>query len=109
MAELLVVLWRDIPAQVIARRSRREQVKRVLAPRFAEAIDKAAMHGNAREADSYLQEWHKSNPEPCCENLEQASEARAQELEKTYDDERLKALVANGGWEKNAEQDSKQP
>ncbi len=109
MAELLVVLWRDIPAQVIARRSRREQVKRVLAPRFAEAIDKAAMHGDAREADSYLQEWRKSTPEPCDENLEQVSEARAQELEETYDDERLKNLVAKGGWEQNAHPDSKQP
>ncbi len=99
MAELLVVLWRDIPAQVIARRSRREQVKRVLAPRFAEAIDKAAMRGDAREAERYLQEWRKSKPETCDENLEQASEARAQALEQAYDDERLATLVANGGVE----------
>ena len=99
MAEIFILLWRDIPAQVIARRSRREQVKRVLAPRFAEAIDKAAMRGDAREAERYLQEWRKSAPESCDENLEQASDARAQELEAAYDDERLATLVANGGVE----------
>ncbi len=108
MAELLVVLWRDIPAQVIARRSRREQVKRVLTQRFAEAIDKAAMRGDAREAESYLQAWRKSTPEPCDEDLEKASESRAQELEAAYDDERLAALVANGGVEQNSKQGSKQ-
>ena len=102
MAELLVVLWRDIPAQVIARRSRRDQVKRVLAPRFAVAIDKAAMRGGARDAERYLQEWRKSAPEVCDEDLEQASAARAQELEAAYDDERLAALVANGGAEQRS-------
>ncbi len=105
MAELLVVLWRDIPAQVIARRSRREQVKRILAPRFAEAIDKAAMRGAARDAERYLQEWRKSAPEICDENLEQVAEARAQELEATYDDERLASLVANGGKEQHSRQE----
>ena len=112
MAELIVVLWRDIPAQVIARRSRREQVKRVLAPRFAEAIDKAAMRGGARDADSYLQEWRKSAPEsipsPCDENLEQAADKRASELEEAYDDERLAALVANGGAEQESPKEPQQ-
>ena len=108
MAELIVVLWRDIPAQVIARRSRREQVKRVLAPRFAEAIDKAAMRGDARDADSYLQEWHKRAPEPCDENLEQAAETRALLLEEAYNDERLAALVANGGAEQESPKESHQ-
>ncbi|MEM7197205.1 MAG: virulence factor, partial [Pseudomonadota bacterium] len=38
MASLIVVYWRDIPAQVIAKKSRREQVKIVLDERFEKAI-----------------------------------------------------------------------
>ena len=102
MAELLVVLWRDIPAQVIARRSRREQMKRVLAPRFAEAIDKAAMRGQARDAEHYLQAWRKSAPEPCGDDLKQVAEERARRLEEEYDDERLAALIASGGVERSS-------
>lgn len=97
MAELIVVFWRDIPAQVVARRSRRDQVKHVLCERFAEAIDKAAMRSRAHDSDSYLQEWHKSAPEPCSDNLAMEATRRAKEIEQAFDEERLAELVANGG------------
>ena len=42
MAKLICIYWRDIPAQVVGREGRKN-VKKVLAPRFAEAIDRAAM------------------------------------------------------------------
>ena len=46
MAQIKVIYWRDIPAQVIAETGRgrnRRQVKRELHKRFALAIDEAAM------------------------------------------------------------------
>ena len=44
MAKLICIYWRDIPAQVVGREGRKN-VKKVLAPRFAEAIDRAVGEG----------------------------------------------------------------
>ena len=51
MAQLIVVYWRDIPAQVIVKRGR-VSAKRQLAERFEQAIDRAAMRANLRDTDS---------------------------------------------------------
>ena len=41
MAELVILSWRDIPAQVVVKQGRRS-AKRELSKRFIEAIDRAA-------------------------------------------------------------------
>jgi len=41
MADITIVYWRDIPAQVIAGKGRRG-VKKQLSERFEQAIDRAA-------------------------------------------------------------------
>ncbi len=97
MAGLIVVYWRDIPSQVIAQKSRREQVKVMLPERFQVAIDAAAMRDGAGDTDSYLQDWRKSDPEACSEDLEAEAQARAQALDREFDKDRLRALVSNGG------------
>lgn len=99
MADLVVVYWRDIPAQVIARAGRRNQVKLELSPRFAEAIDIAAMRGGARDAEAYLAEWRKADPIDISDDLEAEAKGMAQWIEDQYDDARLKALAKNGGRE----------
>jgi hypothetical protein len=98
MATLTVVLWRDIPAQVIARAGR-QAAKVVLAERFEQAIDRAAMRAGARDTDSYLAEWRRSEPAPCGDDLEAEAKAKAAGLESEYDDDRLHRLVLNGGRE----------
>lgn len=97
MAQLIVVYWRDIPAQVIAKKGRRDQVKIVLEERFEKAIDRAAMRGGARSTDDYLADWRKADPVECSDDLEAEARAVADKLEAEYDDERLKVLVASGG------------
>lgn len=99
MAELIVVYWRDIPAQVIVRAGRRNQVKLELDQRFARAIDIAAMKGGARDADDYLADWHKADPVDVSDDLRGEAEAMVRELEEEYDEARLKALIANDGKE----------
>ncbi|MDH5558124.1 MAG: virulence factor [Alphaproteobacteria bacterium] len=99
MAELIVVYWRDIPAQVIARTGRRNQVKIELDERFAKAIDIAAMKGGARGDDAYLADWRKAAPVEVSDDLQGEAEAMARQLEEEYDEARLKALMANGGRE----------
>ncbi|MGH6897162.1 MAG: virulence factor [Geminicoccaceae bacterium] len=98
MAELIVVSWRDIPAQVIVRAGRRT-AKRPLSGRFQEAIDRAAMRAKLRDTDAYLGEWQRIFAGGCGDDLEIEAERAAAKLEADYPPERLRALVANGGLE----------
>lgn len=97
MAQLIVVYWRDIPAQVIAKKGRRDQVKIVLDERFEKAIDRAAMRGGARSTDDYLADWRKADPVEVSDDLEAEARKVADALEAEYDDARLKTLVEAGG------------
>lgn len=96
MAQLIVVYWRDIPAQVIVK-SGRTSAKRQLDERFEKAIDRAAMHAKLRDTDSYLAEWRRATPVPCGDDLEAEATAAAERLESEFDDARLKQLVQSGG------------
>ena len=97
MAQLIVVYWRDIPAQVIAKKGRRDQVKIVPAERFEKAIDRAAMRGGARSTDDYLAEWRKADPVEVSDDLEAEARKVADALEAEFDEARLKELVEKGG------------
>ncbi len=98
MAELIVVYWRDIPAQVIVRAGRRS-AKQVLPERFQEAIDRAAMRARLRDTDAYLGEWRRRSAGSCGDDLEAEANAAAARLDADYPQERLRDLVANGGLE----------
>ena len=97
MPDVTVVFWRDIPAQVIVGKGRRG-AKRQLPERFEQAIDRAAMKVNARDADAYLAEWRKAPPYPVEGAPDDIADAEAQRLEAEYDDARIKTLIANDGW-----------
>ena len=96
MADLVVVYWRDIPAQVIVKRGR-TAAKRQLAERFEKAIDRAAMRAKLRDTDSYLAEWRRADPVPCGDDLEAEATAAAARLEADWPDDRLARAVAAGG------------
>ncbi|MCS5614320.1 MAG: virulence factor, partial [Candidatus Marinimicrobia bacterium] len=51
---LTVIKWRDIPTQVMIKKSRREVEKIQLDNRFMEAVDLAASVADATDADAYL-------------------------------------------------------
>ncbi len=56
MASLIIISWRDIPAQVIVKRGR-ETAKVQLSQRFQEAVDRAAMRAGKGSSDAYLADW----------------------------------------------------
>ncbi len=97
MPDVTIVYWRDIPAQVIVGKGRRG-TKQPLAERFEQAIDRAAMKTGAAGTDAYLAEWRKASPYTVEGEPEQIAEAEAMRLEMEYDQERIKALIANDGW-----------
>ena len=104
MANIIVLFWRDIPAQVIAEQGRgrnRKQAKVELDKRFSIAIDAAAMKSGADSSDDYLSDWRRSDPTNISENLHSEAEKLKSELEAKYSKDKLRTLIANGGFEKN--------
>jgi Virulence factor len=98
MAQLTILYWRDIPAQVIAKAGR-ASVKRELSLRFTEAIDRAAMRSGASGSDDYLAQWRRGDPQPCPDDLEAAAAEAWERLEREFPVERLAKLAATGGRE----------
>jgi len=100
MADLIVVYWRDIPAQVIVRKGR-QNARRELPLRFTEAIDMCAMRTDAKDTDAYLADWRKADPVPVSDDLEAEADKAAAAFDAQYDRERLVALVKAGGRDDN--------
>jgi len=96
MAKLICIYWRDIPAQVIGRAGRKNGAKKELAPRFAKAIDRAAMRAGRGSSDAYIADWRRES-ENVDGDLELLVAERVAELESQFDDEFLEAVVKAGG------------
>lgn len=97
MPDVTIVYWRDIPAQVIVGKGRRGS-KAQLPERFEQAIDRAAMKVGAKEADAYLSEWRKAAPYVIDGDPTEIAASEAARIETEYDQDRVKALIANDGW-----------
>jgi hypothetical protein len=95
MGKLTIILWRDIPAQVIGQQGR-SRCKKVLHERFAAAIDRAAMRAGKGSSHAYLEEWRREN-RACSGDLEQAVDQVVQALEAQFPPEVLEAMVKAGG------------
>ena len=97
MAEVTIVYWRDIPAQVIVGKGRRG-TKKPLPERFEQAIDRAAMKTGTAGTDDYLAEWRKAEPFTVEGEDEEVATAQVARIDAEYDKERIKALIDNNGW-----------
>ena len=95
MAELTVIWWRDIPAQVMAR-SGRDRSRVQLSDRFQEAIDVAATRVGLIGTDEYMAEWHKVK-RPCSDELEAEVKTETERLELEFTDDVLDQLSKTGG------------
>ena len=96
MASLIIISWRDIPAQVVVKRGR-ETAKVQLSHRFQEAVDRAAMRAGKGSSDAYLADWARSAPRPCGDDLNAEAAAEAARLEAKYTDDELERLVRAKG------------
>jgi hypothetical protein len=96
MASLIIISWRDIPAQVIVKRGR-ETAKVQLSHRFQEAVDRAAMRAGKGSSDAYLADWARSAPRPCGDDLNAEAAAEAARIEAKYTDDELERLVRAKG------------
>ena len=98
MPNLVIVYWRDIPAQVIVGKGR-SAAKCPLPERFEQGIDRAAMKSGMAGDDAYLAQWRKSDPIEVEGDAQEVVIREAARLDAEYDQEKIKSLIANDGWE----------
>jgi hypothetical protein len=96
MADVTIVYWRDIPAQIIVGKGRRAH-KVQLPERFEQAIDRCAMKVGAKDADAYLADWRKAAPYKIDGDDSDVATIEAARLDNEYDQDRIKVLIANDG------------
>ena len=97
-AELITILWRDIPAQVTGR-SGADKVAIELSPRFQVAIDRAAAIADKVKYDEYIGEWRRESSTLGDDmDINAEAEAEAARIKDEFTRERLASLVANGGF-----------
>jgi hypothetical protein len=96
VGSLTIIGWRDIPAQVVAKRGR-EVAKVQLTQRFQEAVDRAAMRAGKGSSDAYLADWKRSEPVACGDDLQAEAAAAAAQIEARYSDADLERLIRAKG------------
>ena len=96
MASLIIISWRDIPAQVIVKQGR-DTAKVQLTHRFQEAVDRAAMRAGKGSSDAYLADWKRSAPRDCGNYLHAEAAAEAARIETRYTDADLEQLIRTHG------------
>lgn len=97
--KLTIIKWRDIPTQVMIKKSRREVEKVMLDNRFMEAVDTAAMVGGAIDSDAYLNDWHNEVIEVADGDMVALVAAKVDELEAAFPSEVLQQYIQNKGYQ----------
>jgi Virulence factor len=96
-AQIIVISWRDIPAQVNAQQGRdRQQV--ILSGKFQRAIDRAKRKAKIYTAHEDIAQWSRVS-RPCGSDLAAEAQAEADRYELRYTKEHLGRLGFLGGWE----------
>jgi hypothetical protein len=95
--QVVVIMWRDIPAQVNAQAGR-QRVQKPLSDKFERAIDMAKRKGKIVTAHEDVAQWHRITL-PCGDDLGAAATAEAERLEAAFPKERLGKIAFRGGWE----------
>ena len=97
--EVVVILWRDIPAQVNGQVGRdRHQV--LLSEKFQRAVDRAKRKAKIHTAQEDVAQWRRE-ARPADGDVAAAAQAEADRLEASYSEERLGKLAFAGGWEQD--------
>ena len=94
---VVVIMWRDLPAQVNAQRGR-DRVQVVLPAKFDRAIDMAKRKAKIYTYDLDIAQWHRITL-PCGDDLEASAAAEAARLDAEYPKDRLGRIAYRGGYE----------
>ena len=96
---VVVIMWRDIPAQVNAQSGRdRHQV--MLSAKFQRAVDRAKRKAGIYTAEEDVAQWRRISL-PLTGTLEESAQREAERIEGEFSRERLGVLAFAGGYEKD--------
>ena len=96
--KLTVIKWRDIPTQVMIKKSRKEVEKIQLDNRFMKAVDSAATIADATDTDAYILDWHNEIIEIADGDLKEQVASKSTELDSAFTQNVLLDYVNNGGY-----------
>tara|TARA_B100000959_G_scaffold165079_1_gene172987 strand:- start:480 stop:779 length:300 start_codon:yes stop_codon:yes gene_type:complete len=96
--KLTIIKWRDIPTQVMIKKSRREVEKVQLDSRFMEAVDSAATIADATDTDAYINDWNNEVIEIPDGDIKKPVASKAAELDSAFTMNVLLDYVDNGGY-----------
>jgi hypothetical protein len=96
MSQYQIMRWREIPSMVIAREGE-TTIKVMLASRFQEAIDEAAMRLGEIDADAYTAGWQRDPWVEAVETPDVLASKIAGELENELSVEKLEELLKTMG------------
>jgi len=98
---VVVIMWRDIPAQVNAQSGRdRHQV--MLSAKFQRAVDRAKRKAGIYTAEEDVAQWRRISL-PLTGTLEESAQREAERIEGEFSRERLGVLAFAGGYEKDVQ------
>lgn len=97
--KMTIIKWRDIPTQVMIKKSRKEVEKAMLHKRFMEAVDMAAMRSGAADSDAYLNDWQNEVLEVGDGDMASLVADKVSELEAAIPPALLKQYVNNDGYQ----------
>lgn len=100
-SEVVVIFWRDIPAQVNSQIDR-ERTQLLLSEKFQRAIDRAKRKAGIYTAQEDVAQWRRVSP-PFEGDLAQATKTEVDRIEAEYSERRLGQLAFAGGWERDIE------
>ena len=96
--KLTVIKWRDIPTQVMIKKSRREVEKVQLDSRFMEAVDSAATIADKTDTDAYLNDWNNEVIEIPDGNMKELVVSKVAELDSEFTLNVLLDYINNEGY-----------
>ena len=99
---IIIIKWRDIPAQVNAQMGR-ERYQVILGAKFQRAIDRAKRKANIYTAEEDVAQWSRETL-PLEGDRALAAQSVADRLEEEWTRQRLGVLAYAGGFEKDVEQ-----
>ena len=99
---IIIIKWRDIPAQVNAQMGR-ERYQVILGSKFQRAIDRAKRKANIYTAEEDVAQWSRETL-PLEGDMALAAQSVADRLEEEWTRQRLGVLAYAGGFEKDVEQ-----
>ena len=99
---IIIIKWRDIPAQVNAQMGR-ERYQVILGAKFQRAIDRAKRKASIYTAEEDVAQWSRETL-PLEGDMALAAQSVADRLEEEWTRQRLGVLAYAGGFEKDVEQ-----